>query len=310
MLFQTLFNRIYYSIELLCYIGVDKQPVEDKKKFVMLSNLISISNFSLLTLNGFLFLLFTVNTIGALASFLSALLLLLAVYFNSKGWHHFTRVYMVVAANSLCLAGCIVFSHESFLDYYFIAIVTASYFLFHYKDKKWLYLSAALSLSYLVIETTGLQNYLPAFNLMRDEEVTNLILLFGFIIMLTIQSAIYIYISTQTELDLLKKQKLLIEIQNQLQVQNEDLETFSMAASHSLQTPIYIAGFFLLKIKNSYPEMAAKNTKDFGMVENSLAQMDLLVSGLFSYNKIIKIEKDTQRVDASGELVKIKKNCF
>lgn len=171
--------------------------------------------------------------------------------------------------------------------------------------------SIFICLGLFIIESTSLQDYLPAYNTIKDIHATNLILLIGQILNIIMDVIIYAYLNRLRENNLLAKQKELEDIQKQLQTQNEDVKAFSIAASHNMQTPLYVSSFFLKKINAEIEQISSSTLKsNIEMIENGLQQIEQLVSGLFSYNKIINIENEHEQIEIGREISLVKKNIM
>jgi len=163
------------------------------------------------------------------------------------------------------------------------------------------------------VESTPLQNYLPSYNTLNGDRLkfTNLVLLAGQIILVLMDVICFTYVSRIRESNLLNKQKQLEEAQYRVQLQNDDLKTFSIAASHSMQMPLYVAGFFIQKLQSNHElRNDAGIQEDIGMVRSGIDQIEQLVSGLFSYNRIINIENELTEFNIKDEVSKIKVNIL
>ncbi|GAB2816846.1 hypothetical protein GCM10027043_16870 [Ferruginibacter profundus] len=189
------------------------------------------------------------------------------------------------------------------LDNFFLILAIDCNFVYSYQERKWLLMSIFLCLSFFIIETTSLQNHLPALNALKDIPATNIVLLISQILTILIDVMVYIYITRLREKNLLAKQQKIVEAQAKVQIQNDDLKTFSIAASHTMQTPLHVSAFFLEKIESElHNKVNGETKKNIELIKNGLQQIDQLVTGLFSYNRIINIENELTQFDITKEI--------
>ncbi len=277
---------------------------ESKQKYIILCNLICLATICGLTIVGLLLLCFTRNVSGGIAAVVVAQAFFFPIYLNERGHALLAKVFTIQFANSMIIVMACIYSHETFLPNYYFPTVTSACFLFSYEQRKWLFVCVLSTLGGYVIEGTSLRYYLPAYNLGKDVGTSNIILLMGNIIVIVLDVFAYIYITKQRENQLVAKQKIILETQALLELQNEDLQTFSAAASHSLQTPLHILKYFFQAHVRLWE---APKKEHMEIIESSLDQMDQLVTGLFSYNHILHMDEEYSFFNVMSELELIKK---
>ena len=291
--------------------GITTTESYSEKNNIILLNLVnSISLFSMLAM-GVAFLLSGLHLQG-IASLLMALFFLYPIYLNTQGKNLSAKIIATILVDGSLMICCCVFNHSSVLNSYFLFMATICMYLYTRKQRKWIVFSVALSAICFIIESTSLKNYLPALNLVTDAHelrISNTILLGGLLLLLIGELSAYVYFAEVREKKLANTRRLLIGSRKKLREQNEDLKAFGAAASHSLQTPIYISRAFIEKIKLHLAGLESpENTgKYFEIIDSGLLQMEHFVTGLFSYYKIIDMNTKIEKIDLSGELLILKK---
>jgi signal transduction histidine kinase len=256
-----------------------------------------------------LLLCLTSNLSGGISAFVVAVCFLSSIYMNAKGYALFAKIFTIQFADIMILLMSCIYSHHTFLQVGYFPTITSACFLFPYEERKWLYICVLSTLGFYILEATELHKILPSYDLGRDVPTSNLILLAGNILVIILDVFAFIHITRQREDQLLGKQQVILDTQRLLQVQNEDLKTFSIAASHSLQTPLHILKYFLNKFKADHhmSEEGSPADEQIELIEISLMQMDQLVAGLFSYNRILHIDAEYSFFNMIDELEEIKK---
>lgn len=308
----TCFYRLKSAIYRLSRHGVNNERDESNQKYIILMNLISMVSCYGLCSTGFI-LLFMGEFFQCFLHFIGGLVWLSPIYINRNGLKVASRLVVIIYSAVVLLLCSIWFTHDSTLDNYFLIVAITCLFLFSPRERKWLMFCVTLCLSLFVVESTPLQHYLPSYDMLNGERLkfTNLVLLAGQIILVLMDVICFTYVSRIRENNLLTKQKQLEEAQYKVQLQNDDLKTFSIAASHSMQMPLYVAGFFVQKLQlNHELKEDVGIQEDIGMIRSGIDQIEQLVSGLFSYNRIINIENELTEFNVKDEVNKIKVNIL
>jgi signal transduction histidine kinase len=291
------------------YAGVGREKDESKQKYIILSNLICLATCGQTVVVSVLLLCLTNNVSGGISAVLVGACFLTPIYMNAKGYALLAKIFTIQFADVVILLMSCIYSHHTFLQVSYFPVITAACFLFPYEERKWWYICVLSTLALYIVEVTDLHNYLPSYDLLRDVPVTNLIVLAGNILVILLDVFAFIHITRHREAQLIGKQQAILDTQRLLQVQNEDLKTFGIAASHSLQTPLHILKYFLNKIKEERRtnENGSAEDEQIELIEISLRQIDQLIAGLFSYNRIIQIDVEYSVFDMIDELEEIRK---
>lgn len=315
MLFKLkkLFNYLsgHFNRLLLVYAfkGVKNEADETKQRYIIYLNLIGIITFGVTIISAIIFF-FCNEFLAAFAILISGIFFLVwPFYFNRNGLKLGSRVGLIVYTNAILVIAACLFSHNSSLDKYYLCVAVNCNFMYTQKEKKWLLFSLFITLSFFIIESTSLQSYLPAFDLINNFQRGDKIILVGLIVTVVLDVLAAVYINSLREQHLLSKQKLLEEAQRRVLIQNDDLKAFSIAASHSMQTPLHVSRYFLKQImEKKYLQKTDADYKNYiTIIGNGLSQIEQLVSGLFSYNRIINLENEVDTFDITKEANRIKK---
>jgi signal transduction histidine kinase len=269
-------------------IGITPSTEEAAEKYIVLINMNSVISCSVNQLTGLAILFFTDNTFGGCLCLLTGLGLLVPMLLNHLGKQFYAKIFMVVFTNlAVLLFFCLFEQNTMFVNYYF-SIIAAANFLFTYKERYWLWASVVLSLFLYLLLSTSFFDFLPVFFSIKDKETSILIVRISHVLMIFFDMFAYLQINKTREDILLAKQKQILQAQRQLEIQNEDLETFSIAASHSIQTPIHVSKYFLYKMANSPQATEQTRREHLAIVQDCIEQMNQMVTGLFSYNQSLK----------------------
>mgnify|MGYP003600223117 CR=1 FL=1 len=144
--------------------------------------------------------------------------------------------------------------------------------------------------------------------------------LFNVILLLTLNSYLFclvffIVLILQTQEQKLKKVKnRLFLVKKSLRVQNNEMQTFGLAATHSLKTPLFIINSFLNKIENNltHHEDSHLNGYYFKLLKESNSLNEKYSNDLISYLSIYNVTSDLmffdlrQLVNQSTEIYQIK----
>jgi hypothetical protein len=235
------------KLDQICRTGFVHEPNVIKQKLIYTSNAICLLSFFVCSVMAVLKFLFVGNFQETMATFFAGFFLLLFIYFNKVGLNLIGRVTLPLMANIILLAVSIFFTHDSYLDIYFLFICNTTLQLFDYSERKWAYLATGFSIVCLLVETTSLQNYLPAYNMISAADLPNMnvVLIVGIIIFAIIQARIFVIVRRYKEVDLTSTQFTLKSSQEDLRAQQEEMEAFGIAVTHDLKAPISLAHFNL-----------------------------------------------------------------
>lgn len=311
--FKKLFNNLsgHFNRLLLLYAfkGLKNEADETKQRYIIYLNLLGLITLVINLITSIIFF-FIGEFLASLSIFIGGIVFAFwPFYFNRNGLKLISRLGLVLSSNAMLMIAACMFSHHSALDKYYLSLAVNCNFMYTQKEKKWLFFCLSITLIFFIVESTPLENYLPSLNLITNFERGDRIILSGLILTIVLDVLAAVYINSLREQHLLEKQKLLEDAQRRVIIQNDDLKAFSIAASHSMQTPLHVSRFFLKQIYDK----EIINTQDpeyknyITIIGNGLSQIEQLVSGLFSYNRIINLENEVDTFNITKEVNRIKR---
>ncbi len=303
------------KLDQICRIGFEHEQNVIKQKLVYTSNAICLLSFFVCSVMAVLKFLFVGNFYETTATFFAGLFLLLFIYFNKLGYNLIGRVTLPLMANLILLAVSVFFTHDSYLDIYFLFICNTTLQLFDYSERKWAYLATGFSIVCLLIETTGLQQFLPAYNMISPADLPNMnvVLIVGIIIFAIVQARIFVIVRRYKEVDLTSTQSTLKLSQADLRAQQEEMEAFGIAVTHDLKAPISLAHFNLNLISRHLKKKydSDEDLNDFvKSVHLSVSQMENLILAYLSFNKVKNLGVDLETINVREELDHILKSSL
>jgi len=301
--FQQLINRI-------SNIGIEKENDSELHDLISYSNVLAFSNFIALFIVSVLLFLFIDNFVCAFYTFICSILQPIAFYFNHKGKSLLARIYLFVLTNSLTVIASILFSHNTILDTYFIVICMTPIMMFSYKEIKWMVVIYIFSFINLLIEYTPLENYLPAFHLVKVTPALNYSLLAGLVLLIINQVGVYAYIQRRTQNRLLSLNNHLKAAQIELEGYSKDLELFGITATHDLKAPILTARDRSRLIEQYLNEEKVDRVKigeNIEAITASFNEMETLIDSYLSYIKVLQFNANKNKFFVIKELDMISK---
>jgi signal transduction histidine kinase len=224
-------------------------------------------------------------------------------------WHHFiSRILVVFMANNALMMMTILFTHDSYLDIFFLIICGITLLLFDYTERKWFYVLMTYLISLLLIESTPLQNYLPACNLLDTSNIPtmNSVIIIGVIIFIFIQARMHVVVSKVRENDI-------VSTLSSLKSKNDDVEALGVAVTHDLKTPISIIHFYLNLISRHVGKKYKQDeqlTEFLDTVHVSLNQMEKLIVTYLSFTRMSQMNIETEILNINADLGNVVKNVL
>ena len=245
-----------------------------------------------------------------LACVLNAAFFFIPFHLNSKGWHLLSKIITTLFTNCTLLLWCCVFTHQVILNTYFLFMATACIYIYRRDEGIWIFFLVIFSLCCFVVESTYLKDFLPSMNLIRSNHqlnITNFILLTGLICLLISHIGSFVFLAALREKKLSNTKKWLTLSRERLAEQNQDLKTFGAAASHFLQTPLYVIRLYIDRFKHANAaDYTPKEEQYFVLIDESLTQMEEFIKGLFSQYNIMEINTKNETIDVLEEMIKIR----
>jgi signal transduction histidine kinase len=272
-----------------------------------------------------------INSVSILLFFLSFIATIIYFIFGFY-WQGIMVVYLLISINlfwrikkkNILLAK--LFGSQSTLNFFFISsmlhgypttlthfyipyIVTIPLF-FGYNEIKYIFL--------LVLESSGLfivqnlyKDKLFSFNVLSKSEleVYNYIILLLLSIYLISITFLYVILNKYQENKQKKIKTNLYRIKNKLSNQNKELQTFGMAVTHSLKTPLFIIKNFLNRITLIIKENNSPNKEAIQYYMKLIRESNILnekySNDLISYSSLHKISDSDTKINLYDFVAKI-----
>lgn len=287
-------------INKICRLGFDKESDIIKQKLIYIANAYCLLVFIVCLIMATLMTIFAGDLIWALTTSLIGILFLFFIFLNSIGYHFISRVLIVFSANNMLMLMTILFSHDSYLDIFFLIICGITLLIFDYTERKWFYMLMMYMIALMLIESTPLQSYLPSYNLLQEKDIPtmNTVILVGIIIFIFIQARMHVLVSKIRENDI-------ISTLTSLKSKNDDIEALGIAVTHDLKTPISIVHFYLNLINR---HVSKKYNQDVQLAEFldtihvSLDQMEKLIITYLSFTRMSQLRIELEPVNITEEL--------
>lgn len=306
---ESSFSRLRWLSLRMFNSGITTTEEASRRNHIRIMNLVVAVSFSGTMLMSVIFLTLQLY-LQSLACFINAIFFVIPFYLNSKGRLLLSKVVTTIFTNCSLLAWCCIFTHQSLLNTYFLFMATACIYIYSRKEGIWLIFLVVFSLVCFMVESTSLKSLLPSLDLVKDARllnITNFILLTGLIILLVGHVGSFVFLFSLREKKLSDTKKMLTESRKKLAAQNNDLRAFGAAASHFLQTPVFVSRLFLAKLRNEQKEQPGEKAAGyFEMIDDSLNRMEDFIKGLFSHYRILEMSTAKEDVDIQEELARIR----
>ena len=275
-----------------------------------------------------------INSVSILLFYLSVLATIIYFVFGFF-WQGIMVIYLLVSINifwnikkkNILLAK--LFGTQSTLNFFFISsmlhgypialthfyipyIVTIPLFFGHNEFKYSFFL--ILESSVLFIIQNLYKDKLFSFNVLsiNELEIYNYVLLLLLCLYLMSITYLYVLLNKYQENKQKKIKANLYRIKNKLSSQNQELQTFGMAVTHSLKTPLFIIKNFLNRITLILKENNAPNEQTVNYYLKLIRESNILnekySNDLISYSSLHKISDNDTKInlyDFVGSIISI-----
>ena len=233
--------KVLITVMRFIYIGVkndNEDYINDKIKIFNFQNIILIVEL----LFSVVLFLFIGNYRGMLGFFLVIPGIIVGFYFVKNHQYTTAKIFSFLNYNFCIFAIILYYSHPA-LNYFYLPILVALPMNFHYKELKSLGLLILFTLFLFIIGISPLSIYIPKFYADTNPDHSTLVLQVIFIIHV-INLIIAFVIYTNISHNRLKKTgERLIKSKKKLILQNNDIQSFSLASSQFIRSPIYVLNY-------------------------------------------------------------------
>ena len=284
------------------FFAKDKEEREELQVSNILLHLLCffVSFFSLIDLYyGFYY-----HAITALIILIPAII---SLYIVSKGYFLFSKLLCVQSIIIHVFAVNLYYIESLSLLYLYLIIIMNMPIVFRVKDLGYIIFFTLQSLLLFFIHVVFRDN-LPKISTLTIQEIAlhkniaTIILLIYLCLFLSLHVIIVQYRESK-----LKRYKInLIRIQKKLKSQNEDLQRFGLAVTHSLKTPLILSSGFLNRIQNNLRQNNSLelNNHYFKIVKESNSLIEKYSEDLSTYNSLINVRSQSLNFDINTVIKK------
>lgn len=294
---------MYFKLKVLRILcnGILFFKSEEEKKEVQLINVLMHSLFFLTVFFSFFELHYGMYY-QLILNFIILIPVMMSHYLIGKGFYNFSKLFCVqsvivfIFLSNLCYT-----ESESFL-YLYLVVIANMPIVFRVKDMS--YIVFFVAESFILFFTPVLFNEnldkicsLSPQQVEKHKDISSLLL----IVCLSFFMFIHITIVQYRESKLKKNRAKLIDIKKRLECQNEDLQRFGLAVTHSLKTPLILINGFLDKIRNNIINDTGRemNHHYFKIIKDSNNLVEKYSEDLSAYNSVLNIQNKSFSFDIS-----------
>ncbi len=210
-----------------------------------------------------------------------------AMYLNKRGYFATSRIVLMFIVNFFIFINAIYIGHEAMVQHFFVIISVVPFLVFDINDYKNLGISIGITVATMVTYQVSYA-YFTYLNLPMQTQlaVRELGLWTDFIIF---GATIYVLAKSNfdIEIEVEKKNKLLLNQTAELKRSNQDLEHFAYIISHDLKAPVRNVVNFLTLLDKREGSNLSKDGKEFLKFSvDSGKRMEVLIEELLQYCRV------------------------
>ena len=225
---------------------------------------------------------------------------IISPYLLSKGLYNFTRILCIQSIITYVFLSNVCYHESKSLLYLYLVIIMNMPIVFRIKDLKYIifFITESLFLFFVhVIFHDNLQKFSSIST--KDAEIHKSIATIVLLVFLSAFLFFHVLIVQYRESKLKRNKANLIGIQRKLKSQNEDLQQFGLAVTHSLKTPLILTNGFLNRIRNNLMQDTSSDMNDhyFKIVKESNSLIEKYSEDLSAYNSVVNIRNQSLTFD-------------
>lgn len=191
--------------------------------------------------------------------------------------------------------------YQTVFNHFYLIFLAVVPFVFDSKEFNYQLVLILQAVALYFIQSLFGAKYLPNLHLLPAHKITTYTYLMVLIMIVYIfcLSLIGVIINEYQESKLRKLKKKLFISQSKLRGQNNELQTFGMAATHSLKTPLFVISSFLNKIKSNLEKNESRENLYYyiQLIRESNMLNEKYSDDLIKYTSIYNIENNNERIN-------------
>ena len=279
-------NPLTSLYENLLNLGADSVADKEQKKYVRITNFI--------TINGFIASLVYL-TMSILwekwfwfdANLGMSLVCLVVVFMNGFNYVNLSRVTFMVGVNLMLFAGIVIMGPAARGDSFFLVALVIPFLIYDLKNVGYIIGGVAISMILMVVCSMPMPYFTP-YNLSHEQQLLmyhiGLVVEFFLALTAVYQMALY---NRKAEEDLASSAQQMSFQTNELKRSNSDLEQFAYIISHDLKAPVRnISSFMSLLATKHGPSLNPEAREFVDYSRNGAKRMERLIDDVLSYCRI------------------------
>ena len=213
----------------------------------------------------------------------------------------FSKFYGFQSVIIFIFCSSMIHGYQTVFNHFYLIFLSVVPFVFDIKEIKYQFILIIQAIALFIIQSLYGKTYLPNLNLLPNDKVETYTYLMVSIMITYIfgLSLLGVIINQYQENKLRKLKKKLFITQNKLRNQNSELQTFGMAATHSLKTPLFVINSFLNKIKENLQSDGTQQNMEYyiKLIKESNLLNEKYSDDLIKYTSIYNIENNYEKIN-------------
>lgn len=286
----------------LLNIGITNygENVLDKNKHQLLSAIaILLNTLNVITLFIYIILGFYWQLI--LVSVWSLFIHFMYINLSKKNSLLYSKFFGFQSVIIFIFCSSMIHGYQTVFNHFYLIFLAVVPFVFDSKEIRYQFILIVQAIFLFIIQSLYGKTHLPNLNLLPADKVEIYTYLMVSIMITYIfgLSLLGVIINQYQENKLRKLKKKLFITQNKLRNQNSELQTFGMAATHSLKTPLFVINSFLNKIKENLINNETKQNIEYyiKLIKESNLLNEKYSDDLIKYTSIYNIENNYRKIN-------------
>lgn len=298
-----IFSRgaIYYTSD-----DLEKNKMQILSAVAFLLNTLNFITIIFYVIFGFYWQLTIVVIWGFFIYFLSLLL-------KKKGYFVFASYWGFQSTIVFLFVGSAIHGYYEIFNHFYLIFLATIPFVFSEKNYRHMFFLMVQGVVLFFVQNMYGKTHLINFHLLPlAKENTYKILMLSIMITYIFGLTFFNILMNQLHENKHKKvQRKLTATKKRLIIQNKELQTFGLSATHSLKTPLFIINSFLNKIKHNIENNQDNSSNEYyiDLIKQSNKLNEKYSNDLLKYTTIYNVTGNLEKIDLE-QFIKIKTNIF